>query len=521
MSDKIDVLDHGYVRLIGSMGGDLAVVRAARVSHDADWRAGEDEGDDARLIRYLMRNGHTSPFEHVQFTFEVKAPLFVLRQWMRHRTWCLAGDTALEFVRPCDARPYKVRLDRLERSWNPKAATRRRRDQSPMSLAEWNRSRIGGMGLRCRDADGSMSLTRVTDVWKSGRKPMFEVHAGGKAIKASADHLFFSEGEWTPVSRLAGRSVTLLGRGGRRIPQEAPSFSDAELSGETWAEFQAGYRVSSLGRVETQWGQGAKCRRDSWMPKAVTTNRAGRAVVSVGGRVVQVSRLVAAAFVPGDGECVRHLNDNALDNRACNLKWGAIAENHADSVANGSRAVLAWREHKVDGIVPVGEMDCFDVTVEHPEHNFVASNFLVHNCFNEVSMRYSEVDDPQFYVPRPGHVGVQSASSKQARVVDGSRRPVAEIDEYARACRTAAGVYRDLLSKGWPRELARCVLPMSAYSRMFATVDLHNLFHFLKLRLHPHAQYEIRVYAEAILQLIRPIAPVCVAAWEESNGVRS
>ena len=80
------VLDHGLVRLVDSMGGDLAVVRAARVSYAADWRAGESEGSDARLIRYLMRNRHTSPFEAVQVTFEVKAPIFIARQWMRHRT---------------------------------------------------------------------------------------------------------------------------------------------------------------------------------------------------------------------------------------------------------------------------------------------------------------------------------------------------------------------------------------------------------------------------------------------------
>ena len=85
--EKVDVLDHGYVRLIDSMGNDLSVVRSARVSYDAAWRAGEDAGSDARLIRYLWKNHHTTPFESVTFTFEVKAPIFVFRQWHRHRTW--------------------------------------------------------------------------------------------------------------------------------------------------------------------------------------------------------------------------------------------------------------------------------------------------------------------------------------------------------------------------------------------------------------------------------------------------
>lgn len=68
------------------MGNDLSVVRAARVSYDAAWRAGKDKGSDDRLIHYLWKNRHTTPFEAVTFTFEVKAPIFVFRQWHRHRT---------------------------------------------------------------------------------------------------------------------------------------------------------------------------------------------------------------------------------------------------------------------------------------------------------------------------------------------------------------------------------------------------------------------------------------------------
>jgi len=82
---KIPVLDKGYVRLVDYMGDDLSIVRSARVSHDAAWRAGENEHKDRKLIRFLMRNQHTSPFESVIFTFEVKAPIFIARQWMRHR----------------------------------------------------------------------------------------------------------------------------------------------------------------------------------------------------------------------------------------------------------------------------------------------------------------------------------------------------------------------------------------------------------------------------------------------------
>lgn len=222
--DKINLLDHGFVRLVDSMGSDLSVVRAARVSYDAEWRAGEDEGSDHRLIKYLWKNHHTSPFEAVEFQFEVKAPIFVFRQWHRHRTW----------------------------------------------------------------------------------------------------------------------------------------------------------------------------------------------------------------------------------------------------------------------------------------------------AFNELSARYRELPE-EFYVPDAALIGVQSTSSKQARDITPGA-PLSdrwfEVSAMREHCESAFATYRKLLAAGWPRELARSVLPVSTYSHMFAKVDLRNLLGFLDLRVDPHAQYEIRVYAEAMRDIARDIVPVCIAAWE-------
>lgn len=219
---KVDVLDHGFVRLVDSMGADLSVARAARVSYDAAWRAGEDQGSDTRLINYLWRNHHTTPFEAVTFTFEVKAPIFVFRQWHRHRTW----------------------------------------------------------------------------------------------------------------------------------------------------------------------------------------------------------------------------------------------------------------------------------------------------SFNELSARYRPLPE-EYYLPDPDKVGVQSASNKQMRdvQVEGDDR-AGDIDEIDAVCRAAFAKYRELIDRGWPRELARMVLPLNTYSHMFGTVDLLNLLKFLTLRCDAHAQYEIRVYADAMRELARSIVPTCIAAWE-------
>lgn len=222
----ISVLDNGYVRLVDSMGSDLSVVRSARVSYDAAWRAGTDKGSDTRLINYLWRNHHTSPFESVEFQFEVKAPIFVLRQWHRHRTW----------------------------------------------------------------------------------------------------------------------------------------------------------------------------------------------------------------------------------------------------------------------------------------------------SYNEVSARYRKLDS-DCYIPNLKDIGVQSESNKQMRTFDNECHVHPEsLNEYREAIRQAFKVYDSLIGQGWPRELARMVLPMSTYSTMFAKVDLLNLFKFLRLRDHEHAQWEIREYAKAMKQLITPIVPACMEAFESCES---
>ncbi len=81
--DPIPVLDKGFVRLVEVMGDDHAIVQAARVSYGEGTKSLRE---DKALIDYLMRHRHTSPFEMVEFKFHVKAPLFVVRQWFRHRT---------------------------------------------------------------------------------------------------------------------------------------------------------------------------------------------------------------------------------------------------------------------------------------------------------------------------------------------------------------------------------------------------------------------------------------------------
>src|SRR5579862_1486315 len=90
------VLDHGFVRLDAVMADDLSVANAARVSF-ARRKDELDEADEG-LIRFLMRDRHDTPFEHNAFRFHIRCPIFVAREWFRHRIGCLTGDSVISFV---------------------------------------------------------------------------------------------------------------------------------------------------------------------------------------------------------------------------------------------------------------------------------------------------------------------------------------------------------------------------------------------------------------------------------------
>ena len=149
---------------------------------------------------------------------------------------------------------------------------------------------------------------------------------------------------------------------------------------------------------------------------------------------------------------------------------------------------------------------------------FVARQWVRHRTarLNEISGRYSVMKD-EFYVPEPQHIRPQSADNKQGRseerFTEDEEREIAELFETEQA-----GIYRNyekLLDKNVARELARNNLPLSLYTEWYWQIDLHNLFHFLKLRLDAHAQYEIRVYAEAMAKCAKAVAPLAYEAFEE------
>ncbi len=152
---------------------------------------------------------------------------------------------------------------------------------------------------------------------------------------------------------------------------------------------------------------------------------------------------------------------------------------------------------------------------------FVARQWIRHRTanVNEYSARYS-ILDREFYIPAPEQLAAQSTVNNQGRgeVLQGEEA-ARVLDLLKSDANRAYDHYEAMLShdgqQGLARELARMNLPANIYTQWYWKVDLHNLFHFLRLRADPHAQYEIRVYAEAIAACVKDWVPLAYAAFED------
>lgn len=143
---------------------------------------------------------------------------------------------------------------------------------------------------------------------------------------------------------------------------------------------------------------------------------------------------------------------------------------------------------------------------------FVARQWLRHRTasVNELSARYSVVKD-EFWIPE--EYRMQSKVNKQCSSETDFVKDVDSSQKYS--CDIAFEVYEGLLERGVSRELARTHLPQSAFTEFYWKIDLHNLFHFLRLRMHDHAQKEIRDCALKIFEIIKEIVPVSCEAFED------
>lgn len=148
---------------------------------------------------------------------------------------------------------------------------------------------------------------------------------------------------------------------------------------------------------------------------------------------------------------------------------------------------------------------------------FVARQWVRHRTgrMNEISGRYSVMKE-EFYTPSRDEFCLQSEDNRQGR------GEVIGDDEYKEATKAFEDAYKasyqnyqKLLELGVAKEIARSVLPLGLYTEFYWQMDLHNLLHFLKLRLDGHAQLEIRHYAEVIYEIVKVVCPLTIKAFEK------
>lgn len=155
---------------------------------------------------------------------------------------------------------------------------------------------------------------------------------------------------------------------------------------------------------------------------------------------------------------------------------------------------------------------------------FVARQWVRHRTanINEYSLRYSEARD-EFYIPKKEHIQFQSSLNKQGRGGEVPKELTEKVQSYFNEISEKTfSIYKELNEEGISRELIRGLLPVNLYTEWYWKNDLHNLLHFIGLRSNSHAQYEIRVFSDAMGYFVKKIAPFAWEAYQDYavNGLR-
>ena len=598
------VLDHGFVSLIDYMGGDDAIEQAARVSYGYGTRT---QSHTRGLIRYLRRHLHTTPSEMVELKFHCAMPIFVARQWIRHRTACLTGDTEVYFDLPGGIRGrgnqlYKLTLEEI---WNRFQPTRNVSRADKQKNPWFRRDRVRGMHLRQVNEETSrIQHTRVVDVFRNGPKQVFRlVLADGKTIKATADHQFLFADGWGTLKQKTGleeRSGSAVWN--RRdyfvhvngmVCEDPALYTDSEwldheynLLGRSLAEIAEDCRCSThtirkwLSRFGIQdtndrgrfkpgnapWNRGktyesgpreltedhlATIRRTRSGPASnfwkggMSSDRAsiGRWTTQAAARVHARNSWTCQLCHTRAGELHCHhivpvWLDPSLAREESNLTTLCpdchrdIHGHELDFVeqldgppvkaewVGKKRPRRAWNKLEKSRIVRierfeyVGVEETYDLEVEGPHHNFVANGIITHNSVNEYSGRYSLMP-LLFYRPEYEQFALQTESNRQGREATSADREVYDraINWWEETRERSSDTYGWLVENEVARELARSDLPLSTYTQWYWKIDLHNLMHFLTLRVDSHAQWEIRRYGEVMAGMLKRLAPFSYEAW--------
>jgi flavin-dependent thymidylate synthase len=525
------VLDHGFIRVIDYMGDDAAIVQAARVSYGRGTkRVSEDRG----LIRYLMRHHHTTPFEMCELKLHCKLPIFVARQWIRHRTACLAGDTVLSFDLP-GAGPrgrrqhHRMTLEKLHRLWHEGLHVRQAK-RKPCFVERIDPDRTYDIPTLARTVERREETLRamIRDGYLDAERHQGRIHVAGRSWHAWA--------QTRPVVTVSLRERLAAMR--LRSCDESTGAIQATRVVDVWETgVRPVFRVRLDNGYEIRMTKDHRCLTDhGWMTLEAATGlrlrddggvtwRADAPAFAVNGVSLHRSRdWLAAQRARGlgvDEMAMRDVGAGAPLAEFWSRNPGRETRPAAKTPPEPRRL---WRAFsRVRRIEFAGEELTYDVAVAGPFHNFVANGFIVHNSVNEYSGRYS-VLDREFYVPPPDSLGIQSMQNRQGRTKRLTAERAAEVlrllHEDASRCYDH---YQELLNEddagrplregepGLARELARINLTLGYYTQWYWKIDLHNLFHFLMLRADPHAQEEIRAYALAIAEVVERWVP---SAWE-------
>lgn len=493
---EVKVHDHGLVALTDVMPrfapvgktADFAIVQAARVSYgEGTKQVNEDTG----LIRYLARHRHSTPFE-----------------------MCLGGGTLIPTM-PCPgAARRSVTLKRIADAF------------SGRHPEAWVRQ----LKVRTVDPDGTLRATHVRHAARTGTRPVFRVKTAGplqRTIIATENHPFLTAEGYRPLGSLRVGTRVML-NGAAAVPDsrlatlwERGASIDAIADAMHVSRTTAYRRLRRVG-VDTAKRVGFLRKTDAELadPRA----RARR------------QRRPHCEICGHPAAEVHHLDRDEHNNVPENLLSVCIVCHNAFHNDPFQLRVYAGA---IESIEYVGVDDVYDLEVESGNHNFVADGFVVHNCefkfhhvmpifvarqwirhrtanVNEYSARYSVVRD-RFYHPSVENVRKQSTSNRQGGEEAMDAATAQEFLAYLDRVEKDYEQYQHFIDKGVAREIARIALPASVYTEWYWKIDLHNLFHFLSLRMDAHAQQEIRDYANAMFELIRPIVPVAAQAFLDYN----
>lgn len=532
---QIQLLDHGYANFIESWGSDERVIEAARMSTGKGflgWEPGpcpvcggsghlrapdeKEESDlgvdpchgcdglgqvkgDKKLLAYLWNNHHSTPFEMAGMTIVVQAPIMVFREWHRHRTQCLAGDTMICCVTPVGTsfkRSIRSIFDLkhggvidkgplMHKNGTSKVGTPVFRDASKRRGNAWRIRVLPNCQHRSlrvlNESIGKFEVAQMSSVWESGIKQLFEITtSSGRKIKTTSEHPFFTPDGWVKLKDL--KSGMKLARMSKVAAQDRPIPPRLRQGIGVWT---------------------------SMMRSRLIRNPDNCYICGDG---FSIDELVLDHVVPVSQDLRLALDDRNLKPACRDCHQAKISREQPCRVGR-SRRGIHW--DAITNIIPLGKEMTYDIEVNGSHHNYVANDFVVHNSYNEMSARYIPLPNLN-YIPTVERLMMNSKTNKQAGTIAGVQEMTeteanVERTYLAEDYRRAEESYQRALAQGVPKELARLRLPVGRYSRMMASANLRNWLAFLTLRMDLKAQYEIRVYANAVGEFISQKFP---RTWE-------